>query len=91
VDGSNPFVRRRYSAKYVVRQDYAGGGKSLFDTPVQNLHSKISTYKAESVPHITLEDPMTQNPEEQKERESSKQVCLSICFKSSWFMFFCCT
>ncbi|XP_024459033.2 uncharacterized protein LOC7487296 isoform X3 [Populus trichocarpa] len=73
VDGSNPFVRRRYSAKYVVRQDYAGGGKSLFDTPVQNLHSKISTYKAESVPHITLEDPMTQNPEEQKERESSKQ------------------
>eukprot|EP00258_Populus_trichocarpa_P043012 XP_024459031.1 mitogen-activated protein kinase-binding protein 1 isoform X1 [Populus trichocarpa] len=69
VDGSNPFVRRRYSAKYVVR----GGGKSLFDTPVQNLHSKISTYKAESVPHITLEDPMTQNPEEQKERESSKQ------------------
>ncbi|XP_011019159.1 PREDICTED: mitogen-activated protein kinase-binding protein 1 isoform X1 [Populus euphratica] len=73
VDGSNLFVRRRYSAKYVVRQDYAGGGKSLFDTPVQNLHNKISTYKAESVPHITLEDPMTQNPEEQKERESSKQ------------------
>ena len=62
----------------MVRQDYAGGGKSLFDTPVQNLHNKISTCKAESVPHITLEDPMTQNPEEQKERESSKQVCLSI-------------
>ncbi|KAB5552142.1 hypothetical protein DKX38_009453 [Salix brachista] len=74
VEGSNPFARRRYSAKYVVRQDYAGGCKSLFDTPVQNFHHKISIFEAEAAPHVTLEDPMTQNPEEHQERESSKQV-----------------
>ncbi|KAF9680007.1 hypothetical protein SADUNF_Sadunf06G0075400 [Salix dunnii] len=73
VEGSNPFVRRRYSAKYVVRQDIAGGCMSLFDTPVQNFHHKIPIYKAEAAPQVTLEDPMTQNPEEHQERESSKQ------------------
>ncbi|CAK7333525.1 unnamed protein product [Dovyalis caffra] len=73
VEGSKSSVPRRHSAKYVVRQDHTGGCKELFDTPVQNFHHKTSNYRAEAVPHVTSEDPITQNLDEQQETESSKQ------------------
>lgn len=65
---------RRYSAKYVVKQDHAGVSKRLFKTPVENLGHQTLSYNAEAFSRITSQDPVIQNLEEQKEIDSTKQV-----------------
>ncbi|KAF2288558.1 hypothetical protein GH714_008535 [Hevea brasiliensis] len=72
VERSTSSVRRRYSARYVVRRDYHGDCKRLFDTPA-NEGGITLKYGVETKLHTTLENPVIQNPEEVQEMNSCKQ------------------
>ncbi|KAJ4823364.1 hypothetical protein Tsubulata_027311 [Turnera subulata] len=72
VDKNKSLVRRKYSAQYVVRHDYPGDCKRLFESPVQDLGLKSSKYKGEAV--ISSIDPAIQAPIEQQQKDSSTQV-----------------
>ncbi|XP_038701339.1 mitogen-activated protein kinase-binding protein 1 isoform X1 [Tripterygium wilfordii] len=64
---------RRFSAKYVVRQDYLGGSKRLFETPVKDLCGKLLNHKEESAKCSTLKDPACQIQEGWQPVDSCKQ------------------
>ncbi|XP_031276141.1 mitogen-activated protein kinase-binding protein 1 [Pistacia vera] len=50
-------VRQRISAQYVVRRDYDGGCKGLFDTPLRDSGANTLTSGEESASNCTLENP----------------------------------
>lgn len=50
-------MRRRISARYVVRRDYDGGCKGLFDTRLWNSGANTLTSGEKSAPSCTIESP----------------------------------
>lgn len=59
-------VKRRYSARYVVRRDYVGDCKKLFGKPVRDLAGKTLNHQEEAATRVTQEDPVFHILEEQK-------------------------
>ncbi|KAF7845400.1 mitogen-activated protein kinase-binding protein 1 isoform X1 [Senna tora] len=51
---------RRYSARYIVQQDYPGDCKRLFSTPVRNITNKSSNHDVDSATHTKSEDTSLQ-------------------------------
>lgn len=80
VDTSKSSVRRRYSARYVVRRNYPGDCKRLFDTPANEGGISLK-YGRDVKCHTTYENPEIQNLDEVQEANSCKQVCPSISYK----------
>lgn len=59
-------VKRRYSARYVVRRDYVGDCKKLFGKPIRDLAGKTLNHQEEAATRVTQEDPVFHILEEQK-------------------------
>ncbi|KAG8649411.1 hypothetical protein MANES_08G087700v8 [Manihot esculenta] len=72
VDTSKSSVRRRYSARYVVRRNYPGDCKRLFDTPANEGGISLK-YGRDVKCHTTYENPEIQNLDEVQEANSCKQ------------------
>lgn len=59
-------LRKRLSSQYVVRRDYLGGCKRLFDTPVKKLTGNTLKCMVESANHVKLENLSYQSSKEQQ-------------------------
>nr|POE90882.1 mitogen-activated protein kinase-binding protein 1 [Quercus suber] len=71
-------VKRRYSARYVVKRDYIGDCKKLFGTPVRDLAGKTLNHREETATRVTQEDPVFHILEEEKmDPKNSDQSLLS--------------
>ncbi|KAJ7961294.1 mitogen-activated protein kinase-binding protein 1 isoform X1 [Quillaja saponaria] len=57
---------RRYSARYVLKQDYLGGCRRLFGTPDKGMASKTKNCKEETSTHVKSENPLEDSWKQQE-------------------------
>lgn len=68
----------RYSARYVVQQDYSGDCKRLFSTPIRKISDKTSNYNEDAATYTMSEDTSLQAMDIEQVKKSFDQVHIRV-------------